>query len=156
MKDKKEIIIPVTFDPSLIRRIDLVVPGKPVAKQRPKVVTRGGFARAYTPKPTVDYENLVRHTYKKEYGSFKLDGPIEADITGIFPIPKSTSKKQKALMINNNIKHTKKPDCDNVTKSVLDALNSYAYDDDSQICDLRVRKRYGEEPKVIIKLEKER
>ena len=48
--------------------------------------------------------------------------------------------------------HTKRPDCDNLAKSILDALNGIAYDDDSQICSLSVFKFYGDEPRVEISL----
>lgn len=35
---------------------------------------------------------------------------------------------------------TGKPDCDNIAKAVLDALNGVAFDDDSQVVTLVVRK----------------
>jgi Holliday junction resolvase RusA-like endonuclease len=55
-------------------------------------------------------------------------------------------------MLNGEIRHTKKPDCDNMAKIVLDALNGIAFDDDSQITDLIVHKQYGESPNVEIEL----
>ena len=39
----------------------------------------------------------------------------------------------------------KKPDADNIAKVVCDALNKVAYDDDTQICNLYVCKRYTKE-----------
>ena len=36
----------------------------------------------------------------------------------------------------------KKPDCDNVAKIVLDSLNKIAYDDDKQVGELTVLKRW--------------
>ena len=55
-------------------------------------------------------------------------------------------------MISIKIKHTKKPDCDNMAKIVLDALNEVAFHDDSQIVDLHIKKQYGDFPNVMIKL----
>ena len=50
--------------------------------------------------------------------------------------------------------HTKKPDIDNVAKSVLDALNGLAFDDDSLIHDLQIIKRYTiGEPRVEVTME---
>ncbi|MTP71304.1 RusA family crossover junction endodeoxyribonuclease, partial [Turicibacter sanguinis] len=43
-------------------------------------------------------------------------------------------------------------DNDNIAKSVLDALNGLAYVDDKQIVELKVRKYYGAEPYVHVKL----
>ena len=48
--------------------------------------------------------------------------------------------------------HTKKIDCDNLCKTILDALNGIAYDDDKQVCMLYVEKRYGGFPKVKVRL----
>lgn len=147
-------ICPIEFDESLIKhKVEFSVPGKPFGKQRPKFVSRGKFARAYTPKETVNYENLVKYSYIQTVGDLKLHGPIKANIQGVFPIPKSSSKKEKELMIQSKIPHTKKPDCDNMAKCVLDALNEIAYDDDSQVCKLNVDKIYGEHPKIIVSLE---
>jgi len=44
--------------------------------------------------------------------------------------------------------HVGKPDCDNLAKSVCDALNGILWDDDRQICRLVVEKWYaaGDEP----------
>ena len=146
-------ICPIEFDESLIKHtVQFSVPGKPIGKQRPRVTTRGGFARAYTPKETVEYENRIRTSYRCISGG-KLSGPVFASIEGIFPIPKSASKKEKELMLSGSIPYTKKPDCDNIAKSVLDALNTIAYDDDSQVCKLMVSKTYGEIPKVNVYLE---
>ena len=49
-------------------------------------------------------------------------------------------------MVNGDICHTKKPDLDNMAKTVLDALNGLAYIDDSQIYSLTLFKTYSEQP----------
>ena len=45
-----------------------------------------------------------------------------------------------------------KPDCDNIAKAVLDALNGLAYKDDSQVTELTVRKLYAEEGSVGVRI----
>ena len=55
-------------------------------------------------------------------------------------------------MMDGLVPHTKKCDCDNLAKSILDSLNGIAYDDDSQVCRLIVEKIYGENPRVEVKL----
>ena len=121
---------------------------EPVAKGRPRF---SGY-HAYTPKKTRDYEKLVRDTYIQECGETFLEGEIKAEIHCYFPIPKSTSKKNRALMENGQIMHTKRGDCDNLAKTILDALNGIAYKDDSQVCILEVYKWYSEEPRVYVSL----
>lgn len=149
----REVVPAIIFDESLIRKkVNFEVKGKPFGKQRPRVVHRGGFSRAYTPPETVAYENKVKNSYIDSAKNTQMDKPIEAIIIGVFPVPKSTSNKKRKYLIDNKVHHVSKPDCDNIAKSILDALNGVAYKDDSQICKLSVEKYYGEDPKVIVSL----
>lgn len=124
--------------------------GKPTGKGRPRF-TRNG--QVYTPDATEAFENLVKLYYKSHTHGVKLNGEIKASIVAVFPIPKSDSKKKRAQKLEGTIRPTVKPDCDNIAKIVLDALNHIAYDDDSQVVSLELQKIYGEEPKTIVTLE---
>ena len=128
-----------------------VVLGPPVGKGRPKFSTFNGRAIAYTPQKTVNYENLVKISFQQsgEKG-FTKEKELEAELKAFFPIPKNTSKKKISEMLKGMIYHTKRPDIDNLVKSVFDALNGLAYYDDSQICKLTVCKLYSELPRVEI------
>lgn len=132
------------------KEVEFSVDGQPRGKMRPRF--NGKTGHTYTPKETVNYENYVKISYRMENQDIKLEGPIEAEITGVFPVPKSISKKKAAAMLSDGIKYTKKIDCDNLAKSVLDALNGIAYDDDAQVCSLKVYKKYGDRPRVDITL----
>ena len=59
--------------------------------------------------------------------------------------------KKKVKLLNTGYTH--RPDVDNLTKAVLDALNGLAYKDDAQVCSLNFDKYYGKEAKVIIEIE---
>lgn len=135
-----------------MRSITFTIPGQPKGKQRPKVTMRGNFAHAYTPKETTNYENYVKVMFQICKDKVFLDGPIRAEIVAYFPIPKSTSKKNRTLMLSGGIKYTKKIDCDNLAKIVLDSLNGIAYKDDAQVYELSVKKLYSDEPKVVVTL----
>lgn len=67
-----------------------------------------------------------------------------AHITYVLPMPKSWSKKKRALMAGKP--HQQKPDVDNLTKALLDAL----FDDDAHIWDVRASKIWGETGMIII------
>ena len=75
-------------------------------------------------------------------------------VKAYYPIPKSTSKKRKEMMLQGILLPDKKPDCDNILKCIADSLNTIAYDDDKQIVHMDIEKYYSEEPHVLIRLEK--
>ena len=53
-------------------------------------------------------------------------------------------------MLDGHIRSTKKPDCDNIAKIILDALNGLAYKDDKDIVSCLIEKWYGDEPRVEV------
>ena len=121
-------------------------------KARPRVNTYTGIA--YTPTPTKDYENLIKQYFKIKYPRFvPLEGRIAIKIIAYFNIPKTTSKKDKELINDGKLSPTKKPDIDNIVKIVLDALNKMAFKDDNQITKLEVEKFYGQEEKIVVRVE---
>ena len=128
------------------------VPGSPFGKQRPRVVRNGGFSRTYTPKETVNYENLVKIMFREATKGkrFKDGAILDVRIIAYYGIPVSTSKKKRKQMIDREIRPTKKPDADNIAKAVCDSLNEVAYHDDSAIVDIQVRKFYSENPRVDV------
>lgn len=134
--------------------IRFTIPGKPFGKQRPRVVNRGKFSTAYTPKDTVQYENLVKLYYEQAaHGEmFPEDAMLDVRIFAFYEIPKSTSKKRRADMLANKIRPTKKPDFDNIGKIICDSLNLVAYHDDSSVVDAQVRKFYSEQPRVVVSI----
>ena len=147
---------PIIFDESLKDHEFMYfdVPGEPFAKQRPRATRKGRFLTIYTPRETKLYEAKVRKEYDKIYHDQYLDGDLTVEIEGIFGIPKSVGKNKAMLMEDNQIPHNKKPDCDNMAKICLDALNGIAYPDDAQISKLYIEKRFGREPRVRILIKK--
>lgn len=131
-----------------------IVYGEPKAKGRPRFVNRGKFVSTYTPKETIEYENLVKFAFLESCnGNPKcFEGEVAVKITAFFSIPKSTSKKKKKMMIEGKIHHTKKPDIDNLCKSILDSLNKVAFKDDSQVYMLLGTKNYGDTPRVEVEI----
>lgn len=131
---------------------DFEIEGKPVGKGRPRFRRMGNFVQTYTPTATADYEKLVRLRFQNAGGAI-TDKPVKIEIVAFFAPPKSVRKKQRQEMLANLILPTKKPDCDNIAKIILDALNKIAYVDDSQVIELVVKKRYSAETKVTVHIE---
>lgn len=121
-------------------------------KARPRVNTYTGTA--YTPTPTKDYENLIKQYFKIKYPRYvPLNGRVRIKISAIFDVPKSTTKRDRVLIEEGKLSPTKKPDIDNIVKIVLDALNKMAFKDDNQITKLEVEKVYGQEEKIVVRVE---
>lgn len=133
-------------------KYEFEVPGEVVGKERPRVNMYTG--RVYTPNKTKDYEFLVQQYFKMKYPKYEtLEGRVAINIVAYLKIPKSTSKAKTQEMLDNKISPTKKPDVDNIAKSILDALNEVAFKDDNQVSKISVDKRFALEEKVVIEVE---
>ncbi|MCD8398275.1 MAG: RusA family crossover junction endodeoxyribonuclease [Lachnospiraceae bacterium] len=132
--------------------VKFTVPGQPVGKARPRVTKAG---HAYTPKKTVDYENLVRAEYHRQCGDYKFpdDAMLDMRIMAFYRIPKSAPKRRKSAMERGEIRPTVKPDSDNVIKGIADSGNGIFYRDDTQIVDCQIRKFYSYEPRVVVTIQ---
>ena len=127
------------------------VEGKIVGKERPRVNMYTGMV--YTPNKTKDYEFLIQQSFKIQNPSFTmLEGRVSIEIIAYMSIPKNTSKVKTQAMIENKISPTKKPDIDNIAKSVLDAMNKFVFKDDNQVSKILIEKRFGEKEKVYVKI----
>lgn len=126
--------------------ITFIVEGKPQAKARARTVRNKytGKVHSYTPDGTSSYEDLIRWSFKAAGGKYMGDKLIEASIQAFYPIPKSCTKKNRLAIMQDEIRPQTKPDCDNIIKIVLDALNGVAYYDDKQVICVSCNKYYGE------------
>ena len=129
------------------------VPAKIIGKGRPRLNAYTGTV--YTPTKTKDYETLIEQYFLMKYPNYKtIQGRALVKIQAYFEIPKSTNKMQRNSMLENVISPTKKPDIDNIVKVVLDAMNKFAFKDDTQIVKLEVEKLYStSEEKLVIQIE---
>lgn len=131
-----------------------VIEGKPQGKARARTFynRRMGKMQSITPEKTKSYEDLVRWSYKAAGGGYYGKGLFVVQIKAIYGIPSSYSKKRREAALKGDIKPSVKPDIDNITKSILDALNGVAYYDDSGVIALTVEKVYGDSARVEVEL----
>lgn len=140
------------------RELSFFVPGKPCGKGRPRFSTCRGRVHAFTPKATRDYEELVAVmatlARAKHAWATPSSAPVLVKIEARFPALRGWSKAQK-VQAEAGLLHPKKPDIDNIAKTILDASNGLVFADDSQVQRLDVRKRYaraGEECGVLVRV----
>jgi len=129
--------------------VTFTIAGEPVPQPRPRVSTRGGFARAYVPK-----EHPV-HAYRKaiaeaadEAGLVAQDEPLNVVIDAIFERPKSHMTKTG---VKATAPRLPRPDVDNLAKAVLDALQD-VIGDDTLVARLVVEKSYGQEARTTVRI----
>jgi len=107
--------------------IRFTVHGQPQAKKRPRFNGR----RAYTPKATRDYEELVQQA-----ASLAIAEPFTEPVFVYLSIYR---------------KYRYRVDIDNITKAVMDGMNKVAYSDDFLVRKLFVDYQDGQsEPRVCI------
>ena len=116
--------------------IHLIVDLKAVPKARPRF-TRSGHV--YTSQATKVFESHLRSIAAKSIAN-PLSGAVHVGV--VFNIKKAKSSKLE--------RPTKRPDLDNLLKSVLDALNGVAYNDDSQILEIFTEKKFSENDSIEI------
>lgn len=122
-------------------------------KERPR--TNFYTGAIYTPPSTLKREKYIAQQFSVQNMGWGIsDGPVSVEIDVEVNVPTSARKKEKEEMIEGLIYPTKKPDLDNVAKLVLDGLQGVAFDDDYQVVELKVNKKYGKEKMLKIKVKK--
>jgi len=128
----------------------IIVKGEIKTKQRPRVTVKNGFAKAYTPKETVLYENRIRAEFERQCGGFTFKNkPLIVIISCHFQTNKEMMKYdlQQIACVNHK-------DLDNIAKEI-DALNKIAFDDDCQITNFILSKCYDEQEYMAITISDE-
>lgn len=130
--------------------ITLELYGDPVAQQRPRFARKGNIVSTYDNQAKLKegYKWQIRSQFREE----PLTIPIALDLVFFMPIPKSTLGIKKRQMANGVIAHQKKPDLDNMIKFYLDCMNKVTFADDSQICEIRAKKIYSNNPGTLVRI----
>ncbi len=116
--------------------IRFTVEGVPRPKARAR---RGAGGRWYTPEATRAYEDAVSVAARTARGAEPFEGTVRLSVALWLP-------------------DLRRRDIDNCAKSICDALNGIAYEDDSQIAELIIRRHVDRErprTEVIVERAKE-
>lgn len=134
------------------------IEGKAKAKQS----TTQGKCGNYTQSDIVEYANWVKLNFRMAYPKHDYNifegKPLQIIVDEYREVPKTKPKwckeknyetfKNKALA--DVIRPIVKPDTDNVSKNIKDALNKLAYPDDSQVVTEIIRKWYANKSMVRV------
>lgn len=131
---------PTTEQIKPMTHLTFIVPGDPVPRPRPRVSTRGGFARAFVPAkhPVHEYRDRVASAAQAA-GLTEAAPPVSITIEATFGRPRSHYRKAG---VRPTAPPLPRPDCDNLAESVLDALQK-AISDDTRVARLVIEKAWG-------------
>lgn len=127
--------------------LDFIVPGEPIAQPRPRAsVIR--FGKKYVPRlrecdddhPVLPYKQTIASCAKDIIGLQAMGCAMGVELEFVRSRPESMIWKKKAMPREI---FDGKPDIDNLTKSVLDALSGIIFKDDGQVFGLRASKWYA-------------
>lgn len=133
-------------------QIKFTVPSIPVAQPRPRATAINGQARMYQAPKTHAvhaFKAAVQMAAAEAYQGAPLECPLGLAV--VFVLDRKGKLKKRSP--NPTYYANKKPDLDNLMKSLADALNGLLYRDDSQICEAVLTKRVAagdEQPHVEV------
>ena len=145
--------VPLSFDPQPKERPRTVVDKKSIisafhaAKGNPvkfEQLIANKISRTYTPKNTVDYEDIIKAHAMSEMSKCRIktfDCPVKTHTHFVFKGDENDWPTSHG-----------DGDADNLEKAVLDALNKIVYTDDRLVVKSTRSKSCGPIPKVIIKV----
>lgn len=120
----------------------VVIPGKPVPKERARVVrTKGGKNISFTPPATKEFEAKIKLYVMQAVAKVRAVWPLEAEYLVALDFYDDHSC---ALIIPKGPKPIRRPDPDNLAKALLDGLTKGgAWKDDYMVTELVVRTHFG-------------
>lgn len=132
--------------------ITFEISGTPIAKARPRFTTRGGFARAYTPKATRLGEIHIAGAAARHAPPEPHSGPVSVQAVVCLPVPASWPRRRREAALEGAVRPTSKPDLDNYVKALLDGitLTRRWWGDDSQVVHVSAHKRYAERAHTLV------
>lgn len=133
-----------------MKRIEVTVMVEPTAKGRPKFRVAGKHVMAYTPAKTRHAEAMIETAIREQvmaFGRFDPGVPLSISATFFRPRPVHLAKRVKMPVT--------RPDLDNYTKLLQDALEKYVYPNDSQLTTMKYRKRFGSPPRIELIIQEE-
>lgn len=120
----------------------------------------------YEDSKMMKWRKQVTDYIKENYEGHYFDGAVRVEVTFYMRAPQNVSKKPSerskdkakqlySKYISRLLWHVKKPDLDNLIKSLFDSISKseIVWSDDAIVCDLRARKLYSPNPRIEIEIE---
>jgi len=126
---------------------------KPMAKQSFRT-TRSG--QKYLDPSVIKYRKAIRNmaiAQMRKQKAEKIEGAVNMNIIYAFRRPQSLSKKERnEIDGGKTVPKTTKPDIDNLTKAILDALNGIVWKDDAQVTQINIQKIWSAKDQIKVEI----
>jgi len=118
--------------------VKIILPGDPIAKQRPRFLRTGR---------TYDVQDAIKISTRRDmayiYREPPISGALSVSLEFCFEPPKRMRHDLRNLMLWNIEPHNRRPDFDNLEKFYCDAGNCILWCDDSQIVKCHTVKKWS-------------
>lgn len=132
----------------------IVILGDAKAQTRPRAAARGKHVKIYEdPKMRdwkIEFMSVLNNMLPEKF--IPGEGEVRIDIKVFVLPPKKFSDAKTFLAESGFIRPTKKPDFDNIAKSIVDASKNVLWKDDKQITFARIEKFYSLKPRMEIQI----
>ena len=136
-----------------MREISFVLNTTPTPQARPRHTVMNGFSRTYKTAAQKSNEATLDALLAMHAPETPIHGAVSLEFAAVFPVPASASKKKQREMLDGFVHHTHKPDLDNLTKQLKDAMTRLQFwQDDRQVVRTVCEKRYGERGQWMIRI----
>lgn len=134
-------------------KIKLEFDVKPMAKQSFRTTRTGN---KYLDPSVIKYRKAIRNmaiAQMRNQKAERIEGAVNMNIVYAFRRPQSLSKKERNEIDNGKIvPKTTKPDIDNLTKAILDALNGIVWKDDAQVTQINIQKVWSAKDQIEVEI----
>lgn len=137
--------------------IEIVIPGKPIAKKRPRFARRGKFVTTYNEQESEESKIMAQILAKLGNDWVPIEEPVALEIIFHFPYLKGhygSGRNSHRLKPNAPYHHALKPDLDNLLKFYCDAMNEIVFRDDNRVVRISSCKLWSKDPQTIIRVKK--
>ena len=126
---------------------------KPMAKQSFRTTRTG---QKYLDASVIKYRKAIRNMailQMRKQKAEKIEGAVNMNIVYSFRRPKSLNKKERnEIDSGKTVPKTTKPDIDNLTKAILDALNGIVWKDDAQVTQINIQKVWSAKDQIEVEI----
>jgi Holliday junction resolvase RusA-like endonuclease len=134
--------------------VEFLIPGDAVPWKSPQVVQRGKFRMAYSPKRMAEQKKEIqRLATQAMMGRPPSTESVRIYIKIFKKVPKSYSKKKRAMCLENPHLCPATPDVTNVVKLTEDGMKEIVFYDDKQVVSQRNDRFWSEEAGVNVVVE---